>query len=162
LFFNSQFDFFCTNTGFAPYTIKIEFKSFKNKRANVELPYYTVIPGISKDKFLFYIEPPGKGKWSYNYKYKYTFGDSLNTVHDDNYPYLFPVVLLFIRNGFNKKLNVTVTLTLENLKSGKGKEITIQVDSLSEIYLLQLKIIDSSKKWTDSGTLPDSLRFKKT
>lgn len=61
---------------------------------------------------------------------------------DYRYETIDSTIILYIRNGYNKKADVEVNLSLNNMSSNKGQLINIELDPLTEKYLCILRVND--------------------
>ena len=55
-------------------------------------------------------------------------------------------ILVFIRNGYNKEIQITTQIDLINLQPSKNLPITIDIEPLTEKFLLFLRTIDNGAK----------------
>ncbi|MFT5164300.1 MAG: murein DD-endopeptidase MepM/ murein hydrolase activator NlpD, partial [Alteromonadaceae bacterium] len=122
----------------------------KNFKASKKGPIIDLIPPLS-EKFLVFLQPINSdkvGQYSLSLKNR-AIGKSINDADYKNYAKLAKrtdtikinqkehddKLLLFVANGYNQSKEVTVELTLLNMKASKSSTLTVSVPPLTEIYL---------------------------
>lgn len=101
---------FATNSGNCPLTIILDFDKLKNMKVKQSLPIKKVISN-EEDKVLLATLTPQKNKSTeYNIQLAYFLGNTLETVHNDDYVYLLPFEKgkkCAIGQGYNGKYSHT-------------------------------------------------------
>ncbi|MFA0961637.1 M23 family metallopeptidase [Roseivirga sp. BDSF3-8] len=80
--------FYADNESYSPYQVEISFTQKENLKVGVPLPYFFVVDGKEKQKFLFKAVPTGEGTMRLKYSFSFLKGDP--SAKPDGYLYHFP------------------------------------------------------------------------
>ncbi len=119
-------------------SIPVKFLNYDEKEISLEEGEYYYSYHQGKGTFEIVTDKNIKDKDYENFSEKTARTDKV----DYRYDTVDSTVILYIRNGYNKKADVEVTLTLNNMISNKGQTIKIMLDPLTEKYLCILRVID--------------------
>lgn len=150
------------NTGYSSgphlhFTIRIATKEGSMKSIPFKLLNYDNNAIEPREGITYYSFHPGKQK------FEIVLGINIKNESYDNYNKSIPnnnkidfrmeqideTILLFVKNGFKEKYEITVKLNLTNLSASKDLPITTVLEPLTEIYLLFLRRNEYSSAFTN-------------
>lgn len=85
----NQIDFYADSMGLCPYQLYVNFESEKI-RANMDLPYYSIIKANEKSKYLFSVFNRSLTQKDLKFYSRVVIGDPENVHEDLDYPYILP------------------------------------------------------------------------
>lgn len=126
-------------------SIPFKFLNYDNKGIEPKegLTYYSSHPGKQKFEIVLGINIKNENYNSYNKSIPNSNKIEFRTEQVDE------TILLFVKNGFNEKYEITVELNLTNLTASKNTPITKILEPLTEIYLLFLRKKELSSTFTN-------------
>lgn len=82
---------YALNKGLCPVTVSMDFKKLDNLKADKKLPVLMVIPNDGEEYLIVTLSPKKVNKSiSYNFDFTYALGNTISTVHDDDFMYTLP------------------------------------------------------------------------
>ncbi len=82
---------YASNRGHCPVTVSMGFKKLLNLKADAELPILKVIPNDGEEHLIVTLSViSSKRDSEYIFDFQYAIGNTINTVHDEDYAYTLP------------------------------------------------------------------------
>ncbi len=129
---NGDYDFYASNKGVCPYTVKISFTKLKNMSASAKLPFSKFIAPKTEKEFLFSLQPKKNSKIAFNYEVGFFIGDPMNAKHDEAYKYLLPFehsATYKVEQGYMGKFTHSKKYAID-FKMPKGTKICASRDGI--------------------------------